>query len=228
MGTAVYGGSPRHNAARRISVGNATHNTALSGSIGIGIASHLGHSSPALHQHQQLQHQHHHQSACLPQQLQHQHHQSATATMFSTVQSAAGSAALLMNHSNSTIIFPPPTSFVSAAVPVASAFATATAGSHMSSGIGSGGHHHQYQHSLPSPHYSSHSSQQQQLQYHQRHSKRKSAVEMLAESKPFYVKSETVLDRGSQQSGQSFYAANRQGNGSGNQPAPSCKCNLSD
>ncbi|KAL1388301.1 hypothetical protein pipiens_003238 [Culex pipiens pipiens] len=38
--------------------------------------------------------------------------------------------------------------------------------------------------------------QQQAIHYHNmRNSKRKSAVEMLAESKPFYVKSETVLDR---------------------------------
>lgn len=32
----------------------------------------------------------------------------------------------------------------------------------------------------------------------QRHAKRKSAVELLAESKPLYVKSETVLDRDQQ------------------------------
>jgi len=44
-----------------------------------------------------------------------------------------------------------------------------------------------YLSSLPSTHHHS-------LQLH-RSSKRKSAVELLAESKPFYVKSETVLDR---------------------------------
>ncbi|XP_053676063.1 AF4/FMR2 family member lilli [Anopheles nili] len=51
-------------------------------------------------------------------------------------------------------------------------------------------HHHSQSVSLPPQH------SQTLNSYHQlRSSKRKSAVELLAESKPFYVKSETVLDR---------------------------------
>lgn len=49
-----------------------------------------------------------------------------------------------------------------------------------------------------------------------RHNKRKSAVEMLAESKPFYVKSEIVLDRHQ-------HLSNRSSTSSG-----SCKCNLTE
>lgn len=99
----------------------------------------------------------------------------------------------LTNQSNNSIIFPP-TSFLSSssASPssVAAGFST-TAADH---------HHYQQQHQQQ--HYSHHS-----LPHHSnhqyrggggsshRHSKRKSAVEMLAESKPFYVKSDMVLDR---------------------------------
>lgn len=56
-------------------------------------------------------------------------------------------------------------------------------------------HHHQQQQQQPNSYLTL--SQQHSLFMHQsqRHSKRKSAVELLAESKPFYVKSETVLDR---------------------------------
>lgn len=57
-------------------------------------------------------------------------------------------------------------------------------------------HHHHHQQQQPPNSYLT-LSQQHSLFMHQsqRHSKRKSAVELLAESKPFYVKSETVLDR---------------------------------
>lgn len=198
MDQLVIGASPRHNAARRISVGSSTMMSA-----GGNIASHLGHSSPALHQ--QLHPNHY----TLPKEPK-QHHQSTAAF---TVQSAAGSAALLMNHSSSTIIFPPPTSFgVSPAMPVAAtAMTTATAG---------GQQLHQHHSQQTSPHYAAHTAQQQQLQYYHRHSKRKSAVELLAESKPFYVKSEKVLDR---QQHQIFYANRPSGN---SQQSPLCKCNL--
>lgn len=56
-------------------------------------------------------------------------------------------------------------------------------------------HHHQQQQQQPNSYLTL--SQQHSLFMHQsqRHSKRKSAVELLAESKPFYVKSENVLDR---------------------------------
>jgi hypothetical protein len=53
--------------------------------------------------------------------------------------------------------------------------------------------------SVVSSTFSYHQQQQQQhhnyLMSHSRNYKRKTAVELLAESKPFYVKSETVLDR---------------------------------
>lgn len=58
-------------------------------------------------------------------------------------------------------------------------------------------HHHHQQQQQQQPNSYLTLSQQHSLFMHQsqRHSKRKSAVELLAESKPFYVKSETVLDR---------------------------------
>lgn len=106
-------------------------------------------------------------------------------------------------HTNpsSNTIFPPPTSFISSATPVASVVTSASANMHQQ-------FHQNQSQSQPYPHQmfiqqqqqqqnqpQHHLSHQQQQQHHFRHSKRKTAVELLAESKPFYVKSETVLDR---------------------------------
>lgn len=105
-----------------------------------------------------------------------------------------------LNHQSSNqMIFPPLQSYISSSTP-------------KSSSSYYNNHHHRqqsnqsffnygqsigYQHPLP---ISPLQQQQQQLQQQQHvrsrhHSKRKSAVELLAESKPLYVKSETVLDR---------------------------------
>lgn len=119
-----------------------------------------------------------------------------------------------MNPANNTI-FPPPTSFISSATPVASAVTSASM-------------YHQNQQQYPQQYHSGihpqsqppqhHMSHQQQQQHHFRHSKRKTAVEMLAESKQFYVKSELVLDRQQHQLSYSGRVV-----ASGQQQSPSCK-----
>lgn len=121
-----------------------------------------------------------------------------------------------MNPASNTI-FPPPTSFISSATPIASV-------------VTSGNMHLQYQQQQHQAQYQQHHSgmhhqsqpqpnmsHQQQQQHHFRHSKRKTAVEMLAESKQFYVKSEMVLDRQQQLSYSGRAVA------SGQQQSPSCK-----
>uniref|UniRef100_A0A182NMB3 FAM110_C domain-containing protein n=1 Tax=Anopheles dirus TaxID=7168 RepID=A0A182NMB3_9DIPT len=99
------------------------------------------------------------------------------------------------HHSVSSVsppsqIITPPTSYLSTATTAISSQQSSSSQSQQSQQPQYYHHHHSQSVSLPPQHSQTLSS------YHQlRSSKRKSAVELLAESKPFYVKSETVLDR---------------------------------
>lgn len=164
----------------------------------------------------------------------HSGHRSSNSNNFTTIAGRLAHSSPSLQHPNpihpsvhmnpaSNTIFPPPTSFISAATPVVASIVTSanmhsqyhqSQPQHYQQHLAGGMHHHPHQ--QPPQHHLSH---QQQQQHHFRHSKRKTAVEMLAESKPFYVKSDVVLDRQQQFSyGGRAVVAN-----SAQQQSPSCK-----